>query len=221
MSAISRVAVPRFNDAVKTPEIYQITVRGANILVIVESELILIDTGFHGCSIEIDNCLHQIGHSLGEIELIILTHNHIDHVGALRELKQKTKARAAIHKSDIGERENRPSAGAAYIDIDLVGGEIFDVLGGLEVIHTPGHTPGSISLFSSRYGLLFVGDALRRHRDVLHAPYKATGYDNEQAFDSIRKMSKLGSRIICFGHGLPLIEDIDAKITRLLQRYRD
>ena len=217
MSFISKI--PLSGESI--PDIYQITVRGANMLLVVEEELTLIDTGHRGSAREIVEFIRQLGRKPEEISLIILTHNHIDHVGGLAELKQMTQARVAIHKTDIGERKNLPSAKAEDIDIRLAGGEVFDLLGGLEIIHTPGHTPGSISLFSSQNKLLIVGDAVRKRRDNLDLPFRTSSFDLTQAVDSIRKMSRLDLDILCFGHGLPLTGDVKAKIQDLAERNRD
>lgn len=203
------------------PDIYQITVLGANIMLVVEEKLTLIDTGYRGSAPHIIDFIQQLGRSPQEIGLIIATHNHIDHVGCLAELKQLTKAKTAIHKTDIGARKNLPSARLEDIDVPLEGGEVLDVLGGLEVIHTPGHTPGSISLFSPKNKLLIVGDALRKRRDVLHIPYKSISFDLTQAVESVRKLARLNFDIICFGHGLPLAEDVQSRMRDLLARHRD
>ena len=204
-----------------TTDIYQITVRGANMLLVVEEELTLIDTGHRGSAPEIVECIRQLGRSPEEISLIILTHNHIDHVGGLAEIKQQTKARVAIHKSDIGERKNLPSAKAEDIDVPLEGGEVLNLLGGLKIIHTPGHTPGSICLFSHKNRLLIVGDAMRKRRDTLHLPFRTASFNLTQAKDSIRKMSRLDLGTLCFGHGLPLADDVKTKIEDLAERNTD
>src|SRR3990172_7691189 len=113
MPFISRIPLSGHSPS----DVYQITVRGANMLLIVEDSLTLIDTGHRGSGPEIIESIKQLGRSPEEISLIILTHNHIDHVGGLAELKQITKARVAIHRTDIGERKNLPSARAEDIDI--------------------------------------------------------------------------------------------------------
>ena len=204
-----------------TPNIYQITVVGTNTILIIEDKLTLIDTGYRGSVPHIIEYIRQLGRSPEEISLIILTHNHIDHVGGLAELKKLTRARVAIHKADIGQRKNLPSARAEDIDIPLEGGEVLDVLGGLEIIHTPGHTPGSISLFSPENKLIFVGDALRKRRDILHIPHKSISFDMRLAVDSVRKIARLDFDTVCFGHGLPLTTNVQARIQDLVARNRD
>lgn len=190
-------------------------------LLVVETELTLIDTGFRGSSEQIEDCIRQLGRSPREISRIILTHNHVDHVGGMAELKQLTGARVAMHKTDIGERKNLPSARAGDIDIQLEGGEVFDVLGGLEIIHTPGHTPGSICLFSARHKMLIVGDAVRKRRDNLLLPFRTASYDQSQAIKSVMKLALLDFDILCFGHGLPLTEGARVKMQDLADRHRD
>ena len=150
------------------PRVYQITSRGCNIILIVEEKLTLIDTGLRGSSPKIVSFIHNLGRSVKEISLIIITHNHLDHVGGLPELRKLTTVKVAAHKADISESELpyprvaqkllhilpfsifRPLVYAKPIEVDiqLEGEEILSRLGGLMVIHTPGHTPGSIGLFS-------------------------------------------------------------------------
>lgn len=106
-------------------------------------------------------------HSL-KVEAIINTHGHFDHVGANRRMKEATGAPIIIHAADAGmlqslaasaaswgmTAENSPDADRTVEDSDeiSVGNITFRVL------HTPGHTPGGISLYAG--GAVFVGDAL-------------------------------------------------------------
>jgi glyoxylase-like metal-dependent hydrolase (beta-lactamase superfamily II) len=212
------------------PNVYQLTIRGTNVILIVEEELTLIDTGLHGSSPQITGFIHHLGRSPEEISLIILTHKHMDHVGGLAELKQLTSAKVAIHKADISDIEMRPLTSALRsvfsvksrdVDIQLVGGEVLQPLGGLEVVHTPGHTPGSISLFSQRNKLLIVGDALRKRRKTLYLPPKMVSSDLSQAAESVKRIAQLDFNILCFGHGLPLSDGVSAKMQDLIERNKD
>ncbi|MFC2014919.1 MBL fold metallo-hydrolase, partial [Chloroflexota bacterium] len=191
MTVISRIELSAQSSNAITPDVYQLTARGANVLLIAEQELTLIDTGHRGSSAQIIDFIRDLGRSPKEISLIILTHNHIDHVGGLAELKQLTPARIAIHKSDTGERDNRLSVKTDDTDIQLEGGEVLKPLGGLEIIHTPGHTPGCICLFSPRNKLLITGDAMRKRRKNLHLPLKLANSDMTQAIESIKILARL------------------------------
>jgi glyoxylase-like metal-dependent hydrolase (beta-lactamase superfamily II) len=220
------------------PHVYQLTLRATNIVLIAEKELTLIDTGFRGSARHIISFIRHLERSPEEISLIIITHNHLDHAGGLAELKQFTPAKVVLHKADISADENfLPYPGIARIllrfppfslvrpfvyvkpnevDIPVEGGEVFSPLGGLEVIHTPGHTPGSISLFSPRERLLVVGDTLNnRFRDI-RLPPKMVSTDLAQAVDSVKRIAQLDFDILCFGHGKPITKDASTRAKQLI-----
>ena len=83
---------------------------------------------------------------------ILLTHNHVDHVGALAELHSRLKVPLAVHALDAGNLPSTP-------DILLSDGDTIS-LGNLrfEVLHTPGHTPGGLCFKVGRY--LISGDTI-------------------------------------------------------------
>ncbi len=226
------------------PQVYQITSRYTNIILIAEEELTLIDTGVRGSFSKIIKFIRSLGHSIEEITLIILTHNHLDHIGGLAELRKFTTAKVAIHKADISDDINSQSSypgvmrkllhipslsplrpfvcvNSNEVDIQLEGGETLSPLGGLKVIHTPGHTPGSISLFSPQRKLLIVGDALRTWHDTIRLPPKLVSADLTQAIDSVKHLAQLDFDIICFGHGKPLTKDASAKVGDLIKKQTD
>jgi glyoxylase-like metal-dependent hydrolase (beta-lactamase superfamily II) len=190
-------------------------------LLIVEDTLTLVDTGYRGSGLHIVECIKQLGRLPEELTLIIITHNHIDHVGSLAELRKLTGARAAIHRLDIGVRKNQPSACPEDIDIQLEGGETFKNFGGLEIIHTPGHTQGSICLYSAKNSFLIAGDALRKRRDKIQLPFRVSNSDMKMAAESVRKLSALKFDTLCFGHGLPVQGNIKSKILDILSKTPD
>jgi hydroxyacylglutathione hydrolase len=81
------------------PDLYQITFRYTNMFLAVGKSLSLIDTGFAGSSRHIVDFIQKIGRKPEEIELIILTHNHLDHTGGLEKLRQFTRAKVAAHRA--------------------------------------------------------------------------------------------------------------------------
>jgi len=224
------------------PNVYQLSIRAVNVFLVVEKELTLIDVGLYGSSAQIVDFINRLGRSVEEIGLIIITHNHFDHMGGLAELRELTRAKVAAHGAGIlNTDEELPFPGGRGVgkllrfrpfsslrkhlalkpedvDILLEGGEVLEPLGGLRVIHTPGHSPGSISFYSPGNRLLIVGDALVRSRRSLRLPHKMVSIDREQAIDSVREMAKLDFDILCFGHGRPLAGDAHAKLLLLLEK---
>ncbi len=95
-----------------------------------------------------------------EVKLIVITHAHTDHVGALKEVKEATGADIAIHTDDAKSLQTRnPLDTLPPPDRLLKSGDSIDI-GGLHflVLHTPGHTPGGICLWGE--GVVFSGDTL-------------------------------------------------------------
>jgi glyoxylase-like metal-dependent hydrolase (beta-lactamase superfamily II) len=138
----------------------------------------LIDTGVAGCETQIFETIRSAGRDPSEIASIILTHSHPDHIGGARAIQNATGCRIMAHSAerawiedvDLQNRE-RPVPGFAslvggsvQIDRELVDGDRIELDETremkMEVLHTPGHSPGSISLFIQRGGVLFSGDAI-------------------------------------------------------------
>jgi len=138
----------------------------------------LIDTGVAGCEAQIFDSIRSTGRDPSEIALVILTHSHPDHIGAARAIQQATKCSIAAHPAERAwiedvELQNRERpvpgfatlvGGSVQIDHELSDGDSINLdeirAGEMEVIHTPGHSPGSISLFMHSNGVLFSGDAI-------------------------------------------------------------
>jgi glyoxylase-like metal-dependent hydrolase (beta-lactamase superfamily II) len=100
------------------------------------------------------------------IETIVLTHCHFDHIARIKEIAHMCKAKVAIHKSDarglLDEAQNLSmhfGARSPGIIPELTVKE-GDAVGDFIVIHTPGHTPGSICLFCEKEGILMSGDTV-------------------------------------------------------------
>jgi len=83
-------------------------------------------------------------------------------------------------------------------------------LGGLQVLETPGHTPGHISLFSPAVGVLFCGDSMVSNEKGLLGSRPGITWDETKARESERKQAGLGARIVCSGHG-PVVMDAAGK----------
>jgi hydroxyacylglutathione hydrolase len=146
---------------------------------IIYGEMItLIDTGVAGCEKTIFEYIRSTGRDPSEIALIILTHSHPDHIGAAAAIQRLTGCSVAAHPAerpwieDVAlQNRERPVPGFATlvggslrVDHELVDGDTIEPddsrAGEMLVLHTPGHSIGSVSLLLHRDGALFSGDAV-------------------------------------------------------------
>jgi hydroxyacylglutathione hydrolase len=144
------------------------------------------------------------------ISLIVVTHAHIDHVGALAPVKEGTGAKFAIHEAEskgglgMFSRVVSSVTGGSFSqspkpDRLLKDGDRIEADGlSFAVLHTPGHSPGGISLYG--HGILFSGDTLFNY-GIGRTDFPGCSY--EQIMDSIRnKLMKLPDDTVVYpGHG--------------------
>ncbi len=176
---------------------YLITAGGKNIL---------IDPGHAPYFDHVRRGLSEIGLAVKDIDLIICTHAHPDHIEAV-PLFSGTQALFAIHAADWNLiRDMARYEGASmtkYLtsvspDFFLKEGELKVGNVTLEVFHTPGHSPGSVTLFWRATGALFTGDLI--FKDGLGRT-DVPGGNGSELKASIRRMADLPAEWLLSGHG--------------------
>jgi glyoxylase-like metal-dependent hydrolase (beta-lactamase superfamily II) len=177
-------------------------------MVNVGGPLILVDAGL-GRSI--DQIITNIGHlkcKPENVSLLVLTHEHIDHIGGAAGIRKRLGCQVAAHQIAvpvITKGDSEVSAAKYYgvsltpcpVDMSFVGDAGLVPIGNsaLHYVHTPGHTPGSI--------ILYFDDGDRRvlFGQDLHGPFNAEwGSDIEQWRTSMQLVLALEADILCEGH---------------------
>ncbi|HMB24620.1 MAG TPA: MBL fold metallo-hydrolase [Anaerolineales bacterium] len=204
----------------------------ANTYILVDTDgLTIIDAGLPGSTKKILGYIASLGKSPQDVKRIVITHSDLDHIGGLAALQKATGARTyasrieaeAIAKGKPSRDIKRsgfslrgilfpllaPFFKAAPVQIHEIVAE-GQTLGGLQVLETPGHTPGHISLFAPSIGVLFCGDSMVAEKKGLLGSRPGITWDESRARASERKQAALGARIVCSGHG-PVVMDVADK----------
>jgi glyoxylase-like metal-dependent hydrolase (beta-lactamase superfamily II) len=196
---------------------------GSNIYLIADNGLALVDAGFPVDLPLIHLGLRALGATPRDIDLVIATHYHGDHTGTLAGMQKRYGVEVAIHEEDAplasGELPQYTCEASLSrlifytltwplfryrhfrADRLLKEGDIIDVLGGLEVLHMPGHSEGSICLYGGRRTILFSGDLVRNENGILEGPPPHFTPDTHAASRSLRRVHGLDFDLLLPGHG--------------------
>ena len=180
-------------------------------LVETERGLVLIDAGPEGSLEGIRTHLRSLEYDLEDIWLVLLTHHDGDHAGGLADLLEAVDAVVATHREEApyitGERDPIKGDGDRYppvdVDMELTGGVRIPTLAGpMDVVETPGHAPGHVSLHFPEDGLLLAGDALVADgEEPLSGPKPDFTPDMDRALESVADLAALEvDHVVCF-HG--------------------
>jgi glyoxylase-like metal-dependent hydrolase (beta-lactamase superfamily II) len=167
---------------------------------------ILIDPGLATYFDQVRHGLNQLDLTIEDIDLVICTHGHPDHIDAL-SLFENAQTLFAMHEADLNlipEMPPHPSASIDAIqnllmpDFFLVEGELTVGKIVLKVYHSPGHSPGTVTLHWPAVKALFTGDLIFEgglgRTDLF-------GGNGSQLKDSIRRMSNIDAEWMLSGHG--------------------
>ncbi len=191
-------------------------------------EVTLIDAGWRIHSGGIMAHLARMGYGADSVKRLIATHYHLDHIGGMAGLQAMTGVPVEAHRVEAArlQQERRgdipnpvqqwwlrallwpllaalhPPPIAKVQPLDE--GTTLPLLGGARVIHTPGHTPGSISLLFPNEGVLIAADAMQRRGDRVTLPSPFFSSDFSAARESVQKLAELDFDVLCLSHFLPM-----------------
>lgn len=229
------------------PSLHRIGNDMVNVYLIEGSEgVTLIDAGIAGQWKDLIAELDSIGRSPDDIRGVVLTHADSDHVGFAERLRKDHGVPVYVHEDDAAQargevKKKNPPWGKIRVgplvsflwyamrrggmstnpiqEVTTVGdGDVLDLPGSPRIIHTPGHSPGSIAILSTDVDALFVGDAMTT-RHVLTgdegpqpAPFTV---DPEAAMASLARWQDLNARWVLPGHGPPWDGGVEVAVARV------
>jgi glyoxylase-like metal-dependent hydrolase (beta-lactamase superfamily II) len=168
-------------------------------------EAAVVDTGVEGSADAIGAVLDESGPGWAGVRHVVLTHKHNDHAGSLSEvLSRSDRATGYVGAADL-----------EAVDVENLraladGDEVF----GLQVVATPGHTPGHMAVFDPGTKLLVAGDALN-NEGRLSGANPGFSEDMGAAAASVRTLAALAPATILVGHGAPVTDDAASALAEL------
>lgn len=223
------------------PGVYRIPTLGDFInsfaFVDADGQVTLVDCGISRAPARIVAGLAGIGRHPKDVTRIILTHAHSDHAGGAHEMVERSgREGVAVHEDDvpfIRAGHNAPGSQTTMgrllargpVTFDpieasevLVDGQVLDVAGGLRIVHTPGHTPGHVSVLHEESGVLITGDAIFNMASRMSWPLAAICSSASQNKQSAHVLGELEYRVAAFTHGPEIRDNAREQVRGFLRR---
>ncbi|MGH8949186.1 MAG: MBL fold metallo-hydrolase [Acidimicrobiia bacterium] len=202
----------------------------------------IVDAGLPGLWDELEPELAAMGRSLDDVRGVILTHGDTDHIGFAERLRRERGLPIFVHELDSkaarGEVKKEIKWGKVKVGpllrfltysarrggmritpvsevVTFTDGQILDLPGAPVVIHTPGHTPGSVSFHFPTVQAVFVGDMMTTGHVLTGAvgPQPAPfTLDTDQALASLDRVEVLQAKWVLPGHGAPWSDGVSEAV---------
>ncbi len=205
-----------------------------NIYLFVEEDgLTLVDTGYPRSEKKVLTAVRELGYQPTDVKRILITHTDIDHVGSLATIQAATGAtvitsvKAATFLENGRSPQHCPSLIQWFINTFIKyktvpnnviqrcqDGDELPLLGGLQVLYTPGHTSDHHSFYSPSVGILFVGDTLQVANGHLALLPQFITANREQTIQSAIRLLELNPTVFACGHGEPMCAPINKRQNR-------
>ena len=179
--------------------------------------------------------IQSMGRTVSDVRQLVLTHAHPDHTGSIHSLFGDSGVPTLVHEADTlrsgsgrrlyyrGQLFSLPGKLPLCSRIPahslLADGAVLAHLPGVRVLHTPGHTAGSVCLLDEERGVLIAGDMLISDGKSFHRPVQFPGTDFRAYRRSIERIVSLDFDTVCAGHGKPVVGGAKASLERMLTGY--
>ncbi|AOL15514.1 MBL fold metallo-hydrolase [Sulfolobus sp. A20] len=204
-------------------KVYEIPLRFVKaFLIVTDNGSILVDCGIQGSGERIINAITKINKKLEEVKYVVFTHSHGDHIGGAYEVRKVLdRAKFGIDKNGVKYLERgeirepvlhslimktffaigKPflfkKLNPVRVDFELNEGELVD---GVEIIKTPGHTDDSVSIYLPSINSVIVGDLLQGTKEGLKYPSIYEDFNELQK--SVEKIKSLKPSMVYVSHGI-------------------
>jgi len=196
----------------------------ANVYIVTTNKgYLIIDAGVPENFIRVISYLRKNNFSLEKCLGIIITHYHSDHTGCLADLKEMLKTKVFAHKEEApfisGKAKLPRGREFKHTDVDVEVND-GDLIYGLQVIHTPGHTPGSICLYYPAEKALFIGDLIVNENNILTEIPTQYSLDPEKNREAIKHVYEVVDfELLLPSHGEPILKNGKEKLLTLIKSF--
>ena len=178
---------------------------------------IIIDGGMTPAHVEeIGAELESIGKKWSDVDLILVTHKHPDHINNLPEMVELTDAPVKAHELEAPLIKQ-------LVGVEVEGMKDHTVLpycGGIELIHVPGHSEGNSSYYLKKYKAIIAGDTIFGDENSnLMPPPERYCLDAEQATEEMKRLLDYDFDVFIYAHGKDIMKDAKAKVKALVDAH--
>jgi len=177
-----------------------------NVYLLDAGDLVLIDSGAGSSFDTLVTNIEKLGFDPNRLKTALATHAHIDHIGSLYKFQQIFGTQIIAHSLDTAAIQQGIRVGAELYGVEYIPCHIDRIIQGseehirfeggeLNIVHSPGHTPGSLAAYIN------TDDRMVLFGQDIHGPYYVRwGGDPKQAKLSLQRLLNLRADVLCEGH---------------------